>query len=169
MAARTRRLFFACWPNDQIRQAVIQRRQLIDGLSRRRVPAHNFHLTLLFLGNQPASRLEEIQSVAGEISTASFSFQLDRFGWFPGARVAWLGGEAPAAVCELVSALTTAMDGIGLQFDARTFHPHITLFRQVGQRPDFPQPAPLEWSVSEFALIESISSKPYQVLRKWPV
>ena len=113
--------------------------------------------------------MDEIQSVAGDVSTQSFTFDLDHFGWFPGARVAWLGGEAPAAARELVSALTQAMDDLGLHFDPRPFHPHVTMFRQVRERPDFPQPSPLRWPVREFALIESISSKPYQVLRKWPV
>ena len=165
----TRRIFFACWPSDQIREALVQRRRLIEGVSRRQVPDHNLHLTLLFLGNQPASRLEEIQSVAGDISSRSFAFNLDHFGWFRGARVAWLGGEAPAAARELVDALSRAMGDLGLNFDSRPFHPHVTLFRQVRQRPDFPHPPPLAWPISEFALIESISSKPYQVLRKWPV
>jgi RNA 2',3'-cyclic 3'-phosphodiesterase len=133
------------------------------------VPDHNLHLTLLFLGNQPAEKLTEIQSLAGEIRTDTFSFELERFGWFSGARVAWLGGEAPEAAVELVASLSSAMRGLGLQFDPRPFHPHVTLFRQVRNRPDFPQPPPLKWPISEFALIESISSEPYQVLRKWPV
>lgn len=47
----TRRLFFACWPHEQVRGGIIQRRRLIDGLSPRRVPDHNLYLTLLFLGN----------------------------------------------------------------------------------------------------------------------
>jgi RNA 2',3'-cyclic 3'-phosphodiesterase len=164
-----RRLFFACWPNDSIRREIIARRCLIDGLTRRRVPDHNLHLTLLFLGNQPADRVEEIQSVASDISAQGFCFSLDGFGWFPGARVAWLGGEAPEAAVELVADLATAVGGLGLKFDPRPFHPHVTLFRQVRRAPDFPEPAPLQWPIEEFALIESIPSQPYQVLRKWQV
>jgi RNA 2',3'-cyclic 3'-phosphodiesterase len=165
----TRRLFFACWPDDSVRREIIARRCLIDGLTRRRVPDHNLHLTLLFLGNQPADRVEEIQSVASDISAQPFCLTLDRFGWFPGARVAWLGGEAPAAAVDLVAGLSSAMRDLGLKFDPRPFHPHITVFRQVRQQPDFPMPPPLVWPINEFALVESIPSRPYQVLEKWRV
>ncbi|TVQ27431.1 MAG: RNA 2',3'-cyclic phosphodiesterase [Wenzhouxiangella sp.] len=164
-----RRLFFACWPDQAVRRELIERRGLIQGLSRRQVPDHNLHLTLLFLGNQPAESVDEIQGVASEISCQSFDLVLDRFGWFPGARVAWLGGPAPPAALALVADLTAAMHRLGLIFDGRAFHPHVTLFRQVAARPAFPQPPQLDWPIHEFALIESIPSAPYQVLRKWCV
>ncbi len=166
---KSRRLFFACWPDDGVRQAIIQRRGLIEGLSRRRLPDHNLHLTLLFLGNQPADQLVPIQTLADKISANHFDFWLDRFGWFPGARVAWLGADAPPAAVQLVGDLSTAMAGLGLKFDRRPFHPHITLFRQVKARPTLSTCPPLRWPIREFALIESIPSRPYQVLRTWCV
>lgn len=165
----TRRLFFACWPDDTIRREIVERRRLIDGLSRRRVPDHNLHLTLLFLGNQPADRLDDLIISAGEVEAAGFSLQLDSFGWFKGARVAWLGGPAPAESLALVQALSKMVKALGLRFDQRDFHPHVTLFRQVTMRPEFPPVPALRWPVSEFALIESIPSRPYQVLRTWPL
>ena len=163
----SRRLFFACWPDEVRRQAIVERRGLIDGLSRRRVPDHNLHLTLLFLGNQPAEQLLPIQALADKISATRFDFCLDSFGWFPGARVAWLGGDPPPEAVRLVDELSIEMIGLGLKFDRRPFHPHITLFRQVKARPDLPACPDLRWPIREFALIESIPSRPYQVLRTW--
>jgi len=165
----TRRLFFACWPDERVRGEIVERRRLIDGLSPRRVPDHNLHLTLLFLGNQPGERLPELLATTDELSVDGFRLQLDRFGWFPGARVAWLGGAAPDAARALVNQLTDRCRALGLRFDHRRFHPHITLFRKVDRRVDFPRPPLLEWPVREFALIESIPSRPYQVLRTWPL
>ena len=163
----TRRLFFACWPDEQVRAEIVERRRLIEGLSRRRVPDHNLHLTLLFLGNQPADRLPDLMDAADGLDAAGFVLQLDRFGWFPAARVAWLGGAPPGQAQALVRDLSERCGALGLSFDRRRFHPHVTLFRKVERRPVFPPAPVLDWSVDEFALIESIPSRPYQVLRTW--
>ncbi|MCC5866180.1 MAG: RNA 2',3'-cyclic phosphodiesterase [Wenzhouxiangella sp.] len=164
-----RRLFFACWPDDRIREQLIARRDLIDGLSRRRVPDHNLHLTLLFLGNQPADRLKDIQSLADDLEARFFALELDRFGWFQQAGVAWLGGPATPGASRLVKALAAGAMARGLVFQARAFQPHVSLFRQVRACPALPVPASLRWPISGFSLIESIPSRPYQVLRTWPL
>ncbi len=165
----TRRLFFALWPDEGIRAGIVARRDLLRRVSRRRVPDHNLHLTLLFLGNQPADRVGAIAAVANDVAVASCTLRLDRIGWFPRARVAWLGGDAPAALNELVDDLKSAMTALDLTFDDRPFRPHVTLFRQVRQRPPRPDFEPLDWPVSGFSLVESISGRPYQVLRTWCV
>lgn len=167
--APSRRLFFACWPEEGIRRQIVELRRLIDGLSPRRVPDHNLHLTLLFLGNQPAHCLPDLRHAVSGLGASAFELSLDQFGWFPGARVAWLGGPAPAVAENLVLDLSKTCRALGLQFDQRPFHPHVTLFRKVERRPTFPAVSVLRWPVSEFALIESIPSRPYQVLRTWPL
>ncbi len=164
----SRRLFFACWPDANLRAEIVKRRRLIEGLSPRRVPDHNLHLTLLFLGNQPAACVPSLLAAMDQVTTTAFELTLDRFGWFPGARVAWLGGHAPAAAQALVSRLSALCEQLGLQVDRRPFRPHVTLFRKVSGRPELPDPEMLVWPVREFALIESIPSRPYQVLRIQP-
>jgi len=159
-----RRLFFALWPSPAIRSGIIERRKRIDGLSRRRVPDHNLHLTLLFLGDQPADRLDEIVAAAERLQTSGFSLLLDRFGWFARARVAWLGGCAPFAGRTLTAQLAASMRGLGLQFDARPWAPHVTLFRQVQSSPAFPQVEPLAWPADRFELVESLPGQPYSPL-----
>lgn len=156
-----RRLFFALWPSSRIRAEIIGRRTQIQGCSGRAVPDHNLHLTLLFLGCQPADRLDEIIQTADEIRSACFNLALNRFGWFAGARVAWLGGPATDAAQELVSQLGERMRGLGLAFDQRPWVPHVTLFRKVREPPNFPSIQPVEWLADRFSLIESIPGKPY--------
>ncbi|MEE4640042.1 MAG: RNA 2',3'-cyclic phosphodiesterase [Wenzhouxiangella sp.] len=165
----TRRLFFALWPNSRVRAEIVRRRSLIEGLSPRCVPDHNLHLTLLFLGNQPAERVGDLLTFADEVSGPGFQMVLDQFGWFAAAKVVWLGGPAPPAAGALVERFAEVVKRTGLRYDARPFHPHVTLYRRVARRPAFPDPAPLVWSVEEVALIESIPSRPYQVLRTWPL
>ena len=169
MGASTRRLFFALWPDEAIRAGVVARREKLGRVSRRQVPDQNLHLTLLFLGDQPTDRIDAIKASAGRIEADACTLTLVRFGWFPRAGVTWLGGEAPAELDALAVALKSAMAPLGLTFDVRPFRPHVTLFRQVRRRPHFPEIEPLEWPVSEFALVESIPGQPYQVLRKWGV
>lgn len=159
-----RRLFFALWPSPEIRAEIVRRRRSIDGLSRRRVPDDNLHLTLLFLGDQPAGRVPEIVDVAGELRATGFELLLDRFGWFARARVAWLGGTAPDGGKTLAAALTARMTALELEFDRRSWVPHVTLFRKVSGRPELPAVEPLAWPAERFELIESVPGKPYQPL-----
>jgi len=164
-----RRLFFACWPKDKVRAEIVARRQLIDDMSPRRVPDHNLHLTLLFLGNQPGGCVEALYDAVDSLQSRGFTFNLDRFGWFRDAQVVWLGGAAGESALALVADLSSAMLGLGLDFEQRTFCPHITLYRKVSCRPILPAPPCLDWRIDHFALIESLPARPYQVLRTWPL
>lgn len=166
-AAASRRLFFALWPDAVVREGLVERRRPLESRFPKRVPEHNLHLTLLFLGNQPAERLEDIEAAAAAIRSPGFELRLDRYGWFERARVVWLGGAAPEDGCGLAAALDQRMERLGLRFDQGPWTPHVTLFRKVDDGRTLPPVAPLVWSAREFALIESIPSQPYQVLRTW--
>jgi len=159
-----RRLFFALWPSSGVRAGLVERRKPIEGLSKRRVPDHNLHLTLLFLGDQPADRVQDIVSAAAGVQADGFSLVLDRFGWFQGARVAWLGGTAPVRGLTLVAQLAASMRELGLRFDDRPWTPHVTLFRQVRDGRALPAVEPLAWPVNRFELLESVPGRPYEPL-----
>lgn len=167
MPESTRRLFFALWPDEVTRLGIVDRRERLGGVGRRRVPDHNLHLTLVFLGNQPADRLPEFAAAAEEIDGAGCTLELDRFGWFARARVLWLGGEAPAPLIELQAGLQRRMLELDLRLDEWPFRPHVTLFRQVSRRPHLTDPEPLSWPVRDFVLVESLPGAPYRVLRRW--
>lgn len=170
-SARTarRRLFFALWPDDALRREIVKRRAAIGNPYRRTVPDRNLHLTLLFLGDQPGDRLEALIDAVERIRLPGFTLVLDRLGWFARARVAWLGGPPVAGGLRLVGALADRAGGLGLEFDRRSWAPHVTLYRDVRQVPRAAEIRPLRWPASEFALIESIPGRPYQVLRTWPL
>ncbi len=165
--ARDVRIFFALWPDQAVRSAIIKRREQLGRLSRRQVPDHNLHLTLLFLGNQRRAMLSELLAAVDDIQADGFVMLLDQFGWFPAARVAWLGGTAPDSASRLVELLNEASRQSGIHFRQGQWKPHITLFRQVHKQPDCGQPQPLSWPVSEFVLLESVSGQPYRILHRW--
>ncbi|MDT8449036.1 MAG: RNA 2',3'-cyclic phosphodiesterase [Wenzhouxiangellaceae bacterium] len=164
-----RRLFFALWPDSPVRRAIADRRAAFESEPGRCVPDRNLHITLLFLGDQPAETVEPVIEVAAGVSGPGFPLVLDRLGWFARARVAWLGGRAPRSGEALVGGLEAAVRSIGIELQRRRWHPHATLFRRVDRRPRLPKVEPLEWDVTGFSLVESIPGKPYQVLRTWPL
>lgn len=165
----TRRLFFALWPDDTTRRGIIRRRESLGRISRRRVPDHNLHLTLVFLGDQPFDRVQDFEALAGALAGEACTLELTRFGWFPGARVLWLGGAAPRPLAGLQAALQRQIVELGVELDERPFRPHVTLFRRVDRQPDFVKPEPLPWPVRDFVLVESISGAPYRVVGRWPL
>ncbi len=169
MSTDTRRLFFALWPGEDVRRGIVERREMLGRVSRKRVPDHNLHLTLLFLGDQPGERLGEFEAAAGAIRGEPCELRLDCFGWFPRAGVLWLGGEAPEALQELQAELHMRIGELGIDLDRRPFRPHVTLFRKVAHRPDLPTPSPLSWPVRQFALVESIPGQPYRRIGRWPI
>lgn len=167
MSESTRRLFFALWPDEAVRRGIVESRKRLGAISRRRVPDHNLHLTLAFLGDRPAGELADIETAADTLSASAFDLVLDRFGWFARAGVVWLGGEAPEAARTLAAGLGEAVGALGIDLDRRPFRPHVTLFRKVRRRPGLPAPEPLDWPVRDFVLVESIPGWSYQVLRTW--
>lgn len=167
MSSSLRRLFFALWPDDTIRAEIVRRRNALRRVSRRRVPDANLHMTLLFLGDLPADRVESVIETAGQVRGEQCRLRLDRLGWFARARVVWLGGEAPAALEGLVDAIEASLKEPGLHFDARPFRPHVTLYRNVLRRPRLPEVEPLDWPVDSFSLVESVPGEPYRVLESW--
>lgn len=167
MPGGTRRVFFALWPDPDIRRAIIERRRAIDGLSRRRVPDANLHATLLFLGDQPGALVDRLREAPGVESVAPFTLRLERFGWFARARVAWLGGPPVPPGRALVRWLAGRAESHGIGVDRQRWVPHVTLFRKVQRRPTLPEPPPLDWPINAYSLVESIANRPYQVLRTW--
>ena len=58
---KTARLFFALWPDNEVRRTLDQAgRQLHAACGGRRMRAPNVHLTLVFLGNVEIARLDEL-------------------------------------------------------------------------------------------------------------
>lgn len=98
----------------------------------------DLHVTLHFLGDTPADRLDPIrhalESTAAE--TASIALKLTEPGTFgqPAApRILWLGlnePSAPGAMSKLHAALAHRLAAAGCALEDRPFRAHLTLARQ---------------------------------------
>ncbi len=98
-------------------------------------PERNLHLTLKFLGEIAADRIDELvaRMEEGAREIPPFSFQLAEAGAFPSVRaprVLWIGIREPLELAgKLHQNMENALAGAGIPRDDRPFHPHVTVAR----------------------------------------
>ena len=168
-----KRLFFALWPDHKTRHAIQEAtRTLVQHCDGRPVPPENFHVTLAFLGQQPADLLDDITAVARGIRIGDLELGLDKLGYWPKPRVVWLGpsGKSPA-LDSLAASLWAGLEGLGVVPDKRALYPHITLCRKARRRPPLSLSRPLTWRADAFVLVQSVTAQrgaQYTVLERFP-
>jgi len=152
-ASGTMRLFYALWPDDAVRASFMRLQTVFKG---RHTAYANLHLTLAFLGQQPAHLLPTLQTILSQLPGKSIPLVIDRAGYFRKQRIAWAGMHAaPDALQDLQSALTASLQRHGIAFDAHpTFKPHVTLARN-GAPPEDQPFEPIHWRACQVALVRS--------------
>lgn len=136
------RLFVALDIEDAIRQRLTT---FLDGV-RGFAPdtnwarPENLHITLKFIGEQPAERLDAIISSLASLPTAVAPFEISfrNYGFFPTAkspRVFWLGIEAGDQLAALAKSVDVALSRVDVPEETRAFNPHLTLARSGSGRP----------------------------------
>jgi 2'-5' RNA ligase len=137
------RLFVAVDLSDEARQAIAVHQKLWAGpLSTfkeglKLVEPSRMHLTLLFIGDAPDERVPAIvESMNAPTGLPPFDVTFSGVGVFPprGApRVLWVGIAEGAALLErLQHDVVERVRAVGIAFDDRPFHPHLTLGRWRG-------------------------------------
>jgi 2'-5' RNA ligase len=129
------RLFVALDIPESVRTALIECTASLAKLCRgaRWVHLEGAHLTLKFIGEVPAERVEAIRLVLAEVhGLAPVDLHFVGLGFFPTAqrpRVFWAGIEAGPALAKLAAAVEEHMATLGIARETREFRPHITLAR----------------------------------------
>ncbi|UCB53830.1 MAG: RNA 2',3'-cyclic phosphodiesterase [Thiotrichales bacterium] len=172
---RRRRLFLALWPDDITRAklAGVQRQiGMIDRLkTARAVPAANLHITTHFLGAVSDGVKTRLEPLLSEVRARPCTLRIDRWGYFPKAKVLWLGAAAsPAALTELVEQTQTCIQACIEGYAQKRFVPHITVFRKARHPLEVDDFDPIEWRIDRFALVESVThpeGPEYTVLKEW--
>lgn len=150
------RLFYALWPDEATRIALTR---LQEPLAGRKMHRQDLHITLAFLGQQPASLLPDLQALLRQLPPPELDLQLDRIGYFPRSRIVWAGMQSvPEALLVLHDALATMLSQLGVRsVQHGCFTPHVTLARDA--------PAPSEsaieavsWHANRIVLVQSISA-----------
>lgn len=165
-----KRLFFALPVSDAQCRAMAQWRRGLGLRSGKPVPAANFHVTLLFLGDVDAAQVPAICAAVDQLSRprAPLRLLLDRLQAWPRASALVLEpAQAPAALRQLVYALEQALLPLGLAAQSRDYRPHLTLSRdyrdqvpEAGEAPEF------FLNARHFVLFESRKGR-YWPLAQW--
>lgn len=162
------RLFFALDCPAHLAGSICRWRDSL-GLAGRPVPAANLHLTLAFLGAQPASRVSALTQLGERLDAQGFALQLDRFGMLGEDFACLFAEQIPEGLLRLNRQLREGLDELGITLDPRPFRPHLTLLRQAAPIDDSHAPA-FAWDVRQFGLYLSQNSAEgvrYQPLASW--
>ena len=114
-------------------QESLRRRGIAEQV--RWVKPQGIHLTLKFLGDVPANRIEEIGLAVtrGSEGVEPFTISLDGLGCFPTAsrpNVVWVGvREGTGTLARLQTAIEDRLSVLGYAPERRKFAPHLTLGR----------------------------------------
>lgn len=150
------RLFFALWPDDTTAAAM---QKLQQGLRGRLTPYANLHVTLAFLGQQPATLLPALKDVLTHLPRSDIVLRLDQFGYFRRNRIAWVGtSQLPEALLSLYRNLVQALVERDIPFkDDHDFKLHITLARDASVPPDMTFD-PIVWRANQVVLVQSTTT-----------
>ncbi|MCP5300879.1 MAG: RNA 2',3'-cyclic phosphodiesterase [Chromatiaceae bacterium] len=167
-----RRLFFALWPDDAVRHALLhwQTHNLTHDV--RWQHRDDLHLTLAFLGQVDGARVDGLRDLAAGLVAAPFALVVDEIGWWPRAQVVWAGpSSVPGELSALHARLVEGLAGKGFVPEDRPYRPHITLARKVATEPLLGPLLPLAWRVRELALVASCrgDAPHYRPLAHWPL
>ena len=161
------RLFFALWPDDDVTRSLteVARQIKLDGRSRR-VDPKNYHATLAFVGEVPASRLAVLQQIGRSLHAPRFTFTCDSIEFWQQSQVVVTPVLAPPpGLLGLSRRLNDA-----LELPRERLRAHVTLARKVTQAPVLQAMLPIEWRATNFSLIRSDTGSvesAYTVLDTW--
>jgi 2'-5' RNA ligase len=161
MTDRSRRLYFALWPDDALRAALVAATaRAVREAGGRAVPPENLHVTLAFLGSVPERRVAALQAAAQSVTVTPGVQAFDRIAqWGRSGPLVLAATRVEPALAGLRWALANALLAADFALDRREFQPHITLARRPTARwPAAPPEAPggrFEWSWSAFVLVDS--------------
>lgn len=99
------------------------------------------HLTLKFFGEQPESRLDEIEAAMAGVAARHREpmLALGGIGAFPNfrrARIVWMGVVPEPRLELLHHDIEVAFEALGFEIEGRPFRPHLTLARVKDPLPE---------------------------------
>ncbi|WP_068827239.1 RNA 2',3'-cyclic phosphodiesterase [Pseudomonas sp. BMS12] len=165
------RLFFALPVPEPLAAHIADWRQQLacDGAL---VHPEDLHLTLVFLGSQPAARLPELQALTSQLrGEQAFELQLDQLGCWRGGLLHLAPSQPPTALLRLQRNLQDQLTQAGFTREERGYRPHLSLARQA-QAPTAGEAFQFTWRVDSFALFSSqfVTIGPrYRLIDTWPL
>lgn len=173
------RIFFALWPSSETANEIMAWSRDAHALcGGRMMRVDTLHMTLAFLGNTPAEKVEELVRAAPAWTIPVGPLVLSHFDRFVRPRVVWAGPshndqQAIAWLDEAYDTLWTHLENMGWQRPESVFRPHVSLLRQAGLA-DLAglHRQPLAWTPKHCFLVASRPGEGgsyYQILAKLPL
>jgi 2'-5' RNA ligase len=167
------RLFFALWPDDEVKDQLVEAARSIQLAKRGRfMRKANLHMTLHFIGNTDPENAKCLQEVAAKVVSQPFSLQIDKAGQFKRTGIVWLGcSSVPSELNELHHRLGQVISSCDYQPEKRHYRPHVTLFRKAALAETESDISSINWQVKSFSLISSEQDSQgviYRELQRYP-
>ncbi len=126
------RAFLSLTPDAETAMTISQWSALCWPMIERLVPVQNYHITIAFLGEiDGAVQQSIVEDIENRNLGGAFALALNRVGYWPDARVLWLGSDK---ACEAANKLAQTCKQIanrsGVRVSGKKFEPHITLARK---------------------------------------
>jgi 2'-5' RNA ligase len=169
------RIFFALWPDDEVRLRIAENLKLLnlDSSKSRLVSGPNLHMTLHFVGNRSFGEMNCLDRQAKLVRAESFELILDYSGYFKKPQVLWFGGHTiPRALHDLQNNLGQHLQICGYTPESRPYSPHLTVARKIFEAPGSISLEPICWQVNRYVLVNSISIPEgvrYEVVESYPL
>ncbi len=167
------RVFFALWPDAEVRAALDQLAKQHARQNGRAVVPENLHITMAFVGGVTAEQRACMEAAAAAVVAPAFTVTLDTLGFWPRPKILWAGASVmPPVLTDLVTALNTALIPCGYQPETRPFQVHVTLARKAHRPPEASRIPPIVWRAEAFCLVESVTGEQgsvYRVIGRWPL
>ncbi|NAX47107.1 RNA 2',3'-cyclic phosphodiesterase [Photobacterium halotolerans] len=175
----SRRMFFALplteppAANQAPYQRLCQLKDAIPGKGRT-VPDANLHMTLAFLGQITDKQASQLIRDVSQLAIPAFSMHFNLLRYWKRSRVLWLGSDTCPEPLELLATqLNGLAQALGLRQDTRRYTPHITLRKNLRQRPVLPDEQPdFLFHFQRFGLYISETNGPgvrYRLANQWPL
>jgi 2'-5' RNA ligase len=167
------RLFYAIFPPRKVQEALGEAQEKLQSFKGwKPIQRHQLHITLLFLGEQPAHRLSEFCRIGQEVAAAvpAFEVTLGGTGYFPASSSpkVWFVKATGGGLKPLATGLQQALADIKPQGQ---FHPHLTLARKKGPAPRVgPLVMNLKFKAKAVCLVDSVlgpSGSQYRVVEEF--
>ena len=155
------RLFIAAELPEEVLDALVETQAALRDTVRGRYTApDSLHLTLAFLGEVPAARLDEVASALerGCAGHGPVEVRLGALGSFGRRRsaVLWQGLTGGPELASLAADVRGALEDAGLTFDEKPFLAHITLMRAADlSRGELPMPGMARGMLDTVTLFKS--------------
>jgi len=169
--SRLRRVYFALWPADAVREQIVSiARDWVERSGGDAIRPENFHATLAFVGSVADDTVQRLQDVAASLRNAPFEFSCDRIESWDAAKVLCLvATQPPALLMSLAARLRLSLSEQQVALSSQEFRPHVTLARRPTQRIDAVI-GPIRWPATDFALVESNpgpQGSEYRIIHRW--